>query len=399
MGFWIVCDLPILCLTIVIYLLARIIISRDDEQQMIVLKWVLIFAAAFIFTDAVLSLLDLGIIQMPYPGIYATNIAYNLIGILLSLSFFAYSRIVLGIETGKGKRRKKILMSKINIMVLLFEVYAVVLILLCIFSYKTDWFMIRDANGPGTFDYGTLDILWYMDEYLPLLVSLILSIQHIFNKKYYGNREKYMPIMVFCILIAIIAVVQYCVSDSYPIISIGVTVAMVYLFINTAERKVSQDELTQTDNRRQMFRDMSAMAEKGHRVTWYMLMMDGDDFKMINDSYGHSEGDRALIKIADILKVSCRKQNAKLYRYGGDEFVILKETEGSNIEDCNRQVREFCIKIKNRFNEYNNVSGKSYKLSVSIGWSRFGEVEDDSLKQLLNRADNRLYEAKVYDRR
>ncbi|MCQ2546828.1 MAG: GGDEF domain-containing protein [Clostridia bacterium] len=396
MNYWIICDLPIMCLAINIYLLISIIINKDDEQEMIVLKRVLFFAAFFIAFDCMLSLLEVGPLNLPYSVIYIINILYNIAGSGLALSFFRYSQIVFGVETIGGRKKRRIVSKKLQLMGACMSIYALAVAVFDAFAYKTDWFLIRKS---GSFDYGPLDILWYVSVYLPMVVSLVFGIKLFFDKKHHSSREKYLPIIIFGLLIAIMAVIQLTVNDSYPIIPMGITMALVFMFITISEAKISRDELTRIDNRRQLYRDMESLIERGKKVSWYLLMMDGDEFKSINDGYGHSEGDRALIKIADILKVSCRKQDARIYRFGGDEFVVLKETSGQTREECDREVEEFCQRIRNRFNEYNASSGKMYKLMVSIGYAKYGEVENDSARALINRADKELYKAKGYDKR
>ena len=395
MTYWIICDMPILCLAIDIYMIIRISLSKDDEQEMIILKRVLLFVAFFTAFDCMLSLLEIGPLNLPFICIYLINILYNVAGSCLALSFFRYSQVVFGIETvGGRKKRKKTSATMVAIGAVL-SAYALAVAIFDTCAYKTDWFLVR---MPGTFDYGTLDVLWYVAVYMPMLVTMYYAIKYFFDRKHFSNREKYVPIIVFCTIIAIMAILQLTINDSYPIIPMGITMGMVFLFISNSETKISHDELTRTENRRQLYRDMEALIERGNRVSWYLLMMDGDKFKLINDGYGHSEGDRALVKMADILKISCRKQDAKIYRFGGDEFVILKETSGASKEECDREVEEFCQKIRNRFDEYNASSGKMYKLMVSIGYAKFGEVENDTARLLINRADKMLYKAKEYDK-
>lgn len=366
MNYWIVCDLPILCLIIELYLYFRMCFNRDDEQEIIILKRVLLFASLFTCMDLALTMLELNMIHMPFACIYIVNIVYNLAALIMLSEFFYYSLIVFAINTERKKNRLNALSRKVNLFEKFFHVFTGAVILLYIGLFKTDLFLISEPSSTPIYDYGILDYLWYVIDYMPVVVTFILALQFFFNKKHYVERERILPIICFCILIALGAVAQLVVNDSYPIVPMGVTLAMVYLFINYTEVKISQDVLTQTDNRRQCFRDLHALSERNSSIKWYLILLDGDEFKKINDGFGHGEGDEALRKIADILKISCRRQNAKLYRLGGDEFVILKETEGTTAEECDKEIEEFCRKIRNRFNEYNVSSGKMYKLMVSI---------------------------------
>ena len=92
MTYWIICDMPILCLAIDIYMILRISLSKDDEQEMIILKRALLFATFFIAFDCMLSLLEIGPLNLPFICIYLINILYNVAGSCLALNFFRYSQ-------------------------------------------------------------------------------------------------------------------------------------------------------------------------------------------------------------------------------------------------------------------------------------------------------------------
>ena len=117
-------------------------------------------------------------------------------------------------------------------------------------------------------------------------------------------------------------------------------------------------------------------------------MMDIDSFKMINDVYGHYEGDNALRETAEILKQVCRNYNAFLARYGGDEFVILV----SFLEDAQSELlRE---EIKTLFAQRNQETSKRYAIRLSVGVERFRAGSEMSISEVIRGADKALYEEK-----
>mgnify|MGYP002737656633 CR=1 FL=1 len=79
---------------------------------------------------------------------------------------------------------------------------------------------------------------------------------------------------------------------------------------------------------------LSLFSYVGHTDDVYLLMMDADGFKQINDRYGHVEGDHALQVISAALKEVCSASGGFIARYGGDEFVVLqKATAEQDIMD------------------------------------------------------------------
>lgn len=118
-----------------------------------------------------------------------------------------------------------------------------------------------------------------------------------------------------------------------------------------------------------------------------LLYIDVDNLKWVNDNLGHSEGDRALIEIASILKKISRKSDI-LARIGGDEFVLLGlETGDNNFVALSRRIKEG---IETR----NSRRSLPYNLSVSMGVAVYDPDNPLSLKSLLEEADKKMYEEK-----
>ncbi|GEM_PF-1018478 len=118
----------------------------------------------------------------------------------------------------------------------------------------------------------------------------------------------------------------------------------------------------------------------------YILFIDIDNFKQVNDTYGHAKGDEVLKGITTILKNLIRKEDL-LIRWGGDEFVIcVKEGEEDSIK-----------KIKERIEEAVYEKFKTLNISVSIGITRVEPGE--SLKGAIERADMNMYIAKRIKKR
>jgi len=113
-----------------------------------------------------------------------------------------------------------------------------------------------------------------------------------------------------------------------------------------------------------------------------IIMMDVDNFKYINDTYGHKKGDEVLAKIAKTLKENLRKHDI-LIRYGGEEFlVILSDTD---LKTAKKIANKLLFDIENLFDEH--------KVTMSAGVSQI-EKSDNNIYDSIKRADEKLYLAK-----
>jgi len=157
--------------------------------------------------------------------------------------------------------------------------------------------------------------------------------------------------------------------------------------VRTLEETSTIDALTKVYNRRSLISYLKTLCDKGDiSAQLHFLILDIDDFKVVNDTYGHIAGDKILIYIANILKKILRDGD-KIFRYGGEEFVIV----------LNRINDNQCQNITNRLLDLirsNRLIYKGHKISVtaSIGATKY--ISNDTPDSLIARADKALYKAK-----
>ncbi|SFV69437.1 diguanylate cyclase (GGDEF domain) [hydrothermal vent metagenome] len=159
--------------------------------------------------------------------------------------------------------------------------------------------------------------------------------------------------------------------------------------IKTLEENSNLDALTKVFNRRALDKYLLKVTKKGlikHEL--HLLMLDIDDFKSINDTYGHIAGDKILIFIANLLKNTLRDGD-KVFRYGGEEFVII----------LNRITTVKCTEIAQRILKTIGTNTLLYKnqsinVTVSIGATKY--VNGDTAENLILRADRALYRSKKH---
>ncbi|MEZ0185635.1 MAG: EAL domain-containing protein [Candidatus Reddybacter sp.] len=153
--------------------------------------------------------------------------------------------------------------------------------------------------------------------------------------------------------------------------------------------KAHQDKLTGLCNRPMfdMTLDHAISGARRHQSQLAVLFVDLDNFKVINDTYGHKAGDDVLREIARRLK-GCQRSSDTLARYGGDEFTLLLE----NIDDLN-SVTQVAQRIIDECALPIAADGYSAGVSVSIGISLFPN-DALELRELLSFADRAMYKAK-----
>ena len=152
------------------------------------------------------------------------------------------------------------------------------------------------------------------------------------------------------------------------------------------ERLANTDPLTGAYNRRYLnefsFEYLKIVKRENKDLS--LLLLDLDDFKIINDTFGHEIGDIVIKELVKISKQSIRESDL-VVRFGGDEFIIL--LPNTNISNA----RLVANKIFDSIGEYNKT--KEFSFSVSIGTSYY-QAGDNSIDDLISRADQSLYEAK-----
>jgi len=151
-----------------------------------------------------------------------------------------------------------------------------------------------------------------------------------------------------------------------------------------------RDELTGIYNRRGFFAlvEYQFNLAKRSKTGMFMLYADLDNLKIINDTLGHQEGDRALTMAADILRKNFRQSDI-IARIGGDEFVVFPVGTSA---DCVDKILE---RLQKALEAYNAENNRGYSLSISAGISFYDPERPCTIDDLLAAADRSMYERKM----
>ena len=157
---------------------------------------------------------------------------------------------------------------------------------------------------------------------------------------------------------------------------------LVGLFMMQQNELAYIDVLLNTYNRQYLNDVITGWITRGDHFAGALIDVDG--FKSINDTFGHAEGDAALIEIANILKQS-RVNNEWVFRYAGDEFIVLRRTDQKDGLDAYFESLNANLEERNR-------AGKPYKLALSYGAGYYDTGDVDSF---MKEIDDKMYEMKA----
>jgi diguanylate cyclase (GGDEF)-like protein len=157
-----------------------------------------------------------------------------------------------------------------------------------------------------------------------------------------------------------------------------------------AESHALTDALTGLPNARSLALRFEEEASRARRTdrSFQVVMLDLDEFKNVNDSYGHKLGDKMLREVAALIQSELREYDF-LARYAGDEFVALVQ------EVVGIQVEELCLRIESVVSQFSLPVGhnRHARVGISVGTATFG-TDGETLDQLLMAADDKMYRMK-----
>ena len=156
------------------------------------------------------------------------------------------------------------------------------------------------------------------------------------------------------------------------------------------EKMAVTDDLTRLYNHRFFVKRLNEEFKRAKRYTTSLsyIMVDIDNFKKINDSYGHQSGDVVLQEVSKVIK-KCVRETDVVARYGGEEFAVI--LPHSTSEDACKLAN----RIRNTVKHYkSNIIGSEGLLTVSIGVSTYPHKEVEDVDDLIRKADDGLYQAK-----
>ena len=162
------------------------------------------------------------------------------------------------------------------------------------------------------------DFMFHWQMVLLIAVSAFFAVRVLCAAGYESdpNKKAHMRLISSFPLCIVAAWVLSFVGEAVPVICVSVTVELLCLYMGTSRQQISVDKLTQVNNRQNLIGFMKYKL-RIHEGPLYLLMMDVDYFKKINDTYGHLEGDRAQTTVAGVLKLYRPLRRGRVHDYPG----------------------------------------------------------------------------------
>lgn len=202
-----------------------------------------------------------------------------------------------------------------------------------------------------------------------------------------NDKNRFGSIAIFPIPMYAMAIVQIFLPAGIPTAQFGVLAGMIILYGSNQNNRITRDHLTNLPNRIAFEKILQKKIERYDSDSYnklYILAGDLNDFKKINDTYGHPEGDKALMVAGRVLEMNLFSDNGVVARTGGDEFMaVIDAYEDASVNSIIRSIDKdlrTCSK------------DEKYLLSMSIGVYRY--EEGTSFSDAIRIADEKLYKMK-----
>ena len=348
-------------------------ISEQKRSYTVVLMCHIVFALSdlvWIFNNGLLSLLEV------FPG-YGVALSYLVNGLnVIASGVTGFAWLVFAETVQKHdilKSRKKSVLYLLPL---------IVLVLLTITTPFTH--LMFSVSADGEFTRGAGYSIQVIISIGYIVLASIRALRRTRQKITMQERQEARAVAAF-IKLPLCGIVLQLLFHDMQILFLGTVAALVEVFISLQHTQVLIDPLTGLNNR--MILDQKVeeaiRAWNDDQEELYLLIIDADDFKQINDKYGHWTGDLVLKMIAGVLQKLCGSRDY-LCRYGGDEFVVL--THMPRGEDCTQ--------IVNKIDEALATCDAPCPVSVSVGICRYTpDIKD--LEAFINKADEDMYRIKA----
>lgn len=175
------------------------------------------------------------------------------------------------------------------------------------------------------------------------------------------------------------------IESFFPKIHISTTtiiVSIVMLLMGNMKKEIQLDSLTKLNNRREFEQYLRRITKYLNHKNIFLIFFDINNFKAINDTYGHTEGDKALIIVAQVLKNVFSNTKSFISRYGGDEFAVILVKEEWEVVPYLQKIDVSLAEIS---------SDLPYTLSLSVGYSIYGKEDATTIETFVQAADKKMY--------
>ncbi|MBQ0167698.1 MAG: GGDEF domain-containing protein [Treponema sp.] len=357
-------------------------IARDNRKigmEEIFLRRIILTNVVYCLSDTVYFLVYKSGIpdSITIPVMYVTNIVYVGIPLVYSLFITKYAAYKLNNSNLTDTLSGKIIIAPL-----------IICFLLMFSTPFTHFIFYIDGNAEYHRAAGAYLIPAVAWGYL-LAVTVATAIR-IMRTESVVEKDALRPLESFLVLPFITTVIQL-LFYGLSVAAYGFTVSIIVFYIRRLQNQISNDDLTGLKSRAEFKRFVTSHIKKTQQQDMFVVMLDFDKFKKINDTYGHIEGDRALQNAAFVLKKACLEvnQNYVLSRYGGDEFIIVgKYADG----DEDRKLKQA---VDSNIQKINDSRINKFTVSLSFGFAHKAISSYQEFCTIISEADEAMYKDKL----
>lgn len=366
-------EASIVCVIIFSIMLFRDITSIDRQEKQIKYDHALVAFMLYFMCDALWAAVIAGILPKNHLTVLSTNFGNYALMAAITYTWLLY---VMAVEQVPERNSKR------TLFVIRFPFYAATVVLIATYLVKPSVLLDDELNLQMAYSAFQIAVPCV---YIAAVVAYTMKCAAVEENPI--ERRKHLFVGFFPLTVVAGGLMQILVLPETPIFCFCCAILMIVFYINAMDAKISTDPLTGLNNRGQLLHyclQKSNMHREG-RLT-FVIMFDINDFKLINDTYGHAEGDHALIIVAEALRIVSKDRSTPTFlaRYGGDEFLlIVHPVDAGEIEpligEIRAQIEHAC-----------RACGAPYTLSIGAGYSQLNGGED-TFQLCAQRADENLY--------
>ncbi len=371
-------EFNIVCVIFFAIMLIHDLLNAARQETQIRFDNVLVSFMLYFLSDSLWAAVTAGILPRNRVTVLSSNLANH---IILAGVTYMWLRYVMAVEREPRRERPVYKLAA------LFPFLLSTLVLVAVYCIAPQ-ILLDDAMKPKRF----YDVFMITVPVIYVAAAVLYTVGRARRVENPVEKKRHLLVGLLPLIVIAGGIVQTLLVPTTPLFCFTCTILMLALYIHSMETRISMDPLTGLNNRGQLHRYVSQRSNvrmEGRRT--FVVMIDVNDFKGINDTYGHAEGDRALILISGALRkaVNSRSTPTFLGRYGGDEFILIAHpTDEKGVEqlagEIRAQIRSAC-----------KTAETPYELSVGIGYDELLN-EPDTIQKCMQRADHKLYLDKEY---
>lgn len=370
-GFYVEVNLGCVCiLMLLLYSIKRL---PTPQLKYTLFQNLIFFHIIYFISDSAWALVNDGVLPKNVFSVLAVNYLNVVIIPFVAYSCFIFAEI--GTRTDMTRKQIERLQLKLLIPIVLQAI-----VLLVSFCWSPD-FWLDERLEP-------IDFYYFILSFTPMCYWVAATIRGLVRARQAQNRPNlrtYLVVASYTPGVLIAGGAQVIFSLTTPLFCFWCTFIILFVYLHLQNQLISTDSLTMLNNRNRLHHYLHQQRDEKDS---FVIMVDVDHFKQINDTYGHAEGDKALVLVSQALKKACESLSYSMFlcRYGGDEFLMIAQTDVP--DDVVNKIKE-CLQEEIA----NQKRSLSYTIEASVGFARW-DGHPESFKESMINADKKMYEDK-----